>query len=173
MEALATQLSQQLPYEVRALSHEDDAQIYALQKQYQRYFDLFMDHKLTQREATSDLDELAAEAAVAQKQYLGFFDKGQLMGTVDLTIDYPLPQLVWLGQYFTDQSISVMQRREMLENILQTLKQLTAVQVQLFVLKADKDGQQFYQQLAFEPISETRTTIAGDWVDVTIYQRNL
>lgn len=174
MQTLAKQLSNQLAYDVRELTHDDDDQIYQLQKQHQKFFDLFLDHRLTKREAVSDLDEVAGEAAASQKHYLGLFSGDQLVATLDLTIDYPLPQLVWLGQYFVDESrVSTGERTEILNQILSVLKQLTAVQVQLLVLKADQENRKFYENAQFETVSETRTQVGQVFMDALIYQKTL
>ena len=72
MQTLARQLAQQLAYDVRELTHlMTRIKSIDLQKQHQKYFDLFLDHKLTKCEAISDLDEVASEATAAQKHYLG------------------------------------------------------------------------------------------------------
>lgn len=174
MQTLAKQLSNQLDYDVRDLTHDDDNQIYQLQKQHQKFFDLFLDHKLTKREAVSDLDEIASEATASQKNYLGLFNADQLVATLDLTIDYPLPQLVWLGQYFVDESqVSTSERAKILDQILNVLKQLTAVQVQLLVLKADQANRDFYENAQFETVSETRTQVGQTFMDALIYQKTL
>ena len=174
MQTLAKQLANQLSYDVRELTHDDEDQIYQLQKQQQDYFDLFLDHQLTKREAVADLDEVASEATADQKHYLGLFKADKLVATIDLTIDYPAPQLVWLGQFFVDDtSISASERHQILNQVLATLKKLTAVQVQLLVLKADQDSQQFYTQAQFEPVSETRTKAGSVFMDAVIYQKAL
>lgn len=174
MQTLAKQLTRQLHYDVRELTHDDEDQIYDLQKQYQAYFDLFLDHKLTKREAVSDLDEVASEAAAAQKHYLGLFKGDKLVATIDLTIDYPLPQLVWLGQFFVDKTvISTAEQSQILNQVLTVLKELTAVQVQLLVLKADQAGLDFYDQAQFERLSETRTQVGKTFMDAIIYQKTL
>ncbi|MCH5462188.1 GNAT family N-acetyltransferase [Lactobacillus sp. LC28-10] len=174
MQTLANQLSNQLAYDVRELTHDDEDDIYQLQKQHQQFFDLFLDHQLTKREATSDLDEVASEASAAQKHYLGLFKDGKLVATIDLTIDYPLPQLVWLGQYFVDDSqISANERTTIINQILAVLKQLTAVQVQLLVLKADQPSRDFYENAKFELLSETRTKVGQVFMDALIYQKTL
>lgn len=174
METLATQLEAQLDYEVRPLTHQDEDQIYALQKQHQAYFDLFLDHRLTKQEAIRDLDEVASDATLAQKNYLGLFEQNQLIATLDLTIDYPLPQLVWLGQFFVDaKHLSEADQEAIMATVLTTLKALTAVQVQLLVLKADQPGRHFYEAVGFQPVSETRTRINGQFVDAIVYQKAL
>ncbi|MTV82435.1 acetyltransferase [Secundilactobacillus folii] len=174
MQTLVEQLAKRLPYEIRVLTHDDEDQIYGLQQKHQSFFNLFLDHKLTRREAVADLDEVASEAAAAQKYYLGLFSHGTLIATLDLTVDYPLPQLVWLGQYFVDgDAISEEQRAQILTAVLATLKDLTAVQVQLLVLKADTDSQHFYQSVQFEEVSATRSRVGDQFVDVFVYQRNL
>lgn len=174
MQTLAKQLSNQLNYDVRELTHDDEDAIYQLQKQHQQFFDLFLDHKLTKREAISDLDEVASEASAAQKHYLGLFKDSKLVATIDLTIDYPLPQLVWLGQYFVDENqISTAERTTILNQILAVLKALTAVQVQLLVLKADQPSQDFYENAKFELLSETRTQVGQVFMDALIYQKAL
>lgn len=174
MQTLAKQLSKQLPYDVRELTHDDENQIYRLQKQHQAFFDLFLDHKLTKREAVYDLDEVASEAMAAQKHYLGLFTGDKLVATIDLTVDYPLPQLVWLGQYFVDEeSISENERTEILNQVLLLLKKLTAVQVQLLVLKDDQAGQNFYAKAQFERVSETRTQVGQTFMYAIIYQKTL
>lgn len=174
MQTLAEALAKQLPFEVRQLSHQDEDQIYALQQKQRAFFNLILDHKLTKREAVADLDEVASEAAAAQKYYLGLFQANQLVATLDLTIDYPLPQLVWLGQYFVDDDVITNdQRAEILTTTLDTLKSLDAVQVQLLVLKADQASQDFYAAQKFEQVSATRTQVGGQFMDVLVYQRNL
>lgn len=174
MQTLAKQLSKQLPYDVRELTHDDEDQIYQLQKQHQAFFDLFLDHKLTKREAVSDLDEVASEATAAQKHYLGLFTGDKLVATIDLTIDYPLPQLVWLGQYFVDEDrISESDRAKILNQVLAQLKKLTAVQVQLLVLKDDQASRNFYDKVKFEQVSETRTQVGQTFMDAIIYQKKL
>lgn len=173
MSKLAQQLQASLDYEVRELTHADDDQIYALQKQHQTYFDLFLDHKLTKREAISDLDEIATQAAFSQKHYLGFFKGKDLLATLDLTLDYPLPQLVWIGQYFTDEQVSEHKRTDLLKQVLTVLKSLSAVQAQLMVLSGDLEGKQFYNGLAFEAVSEGRVQLGNQFVNVISMMRDL
>ena len=96
------------------------------------------------------------------------------MATHDLTIDYPLPQLVWLGQYFVDDTqISASEQAKILKQVLAILKALTATQVQLLVLKADQASQQFYEAAQFEKVSETRTKAGTVFMDALIYQKTL
>lgn len=174
MQTLAKQLSKQLSYDVRELTHDDEDQIYRLQKQHKSFFDLFLDHHLTKREAVSDLDDVPSEATADQKHYLGLFNADKLVATVDLTIDYPLPQLVWLGQYFVDETvISASEQVKILNQILSVLKKVTAVQVQLLVLKADQAGRNFYDNAKFERVSETRTQVGSAFMDAIIYQKTL
>lgn len=174
MQTLAKQLSNQFSYDVRELTHDDEDQIYHLQKQHKAFFDLFLDHQLTKREAISDLDEVPSEATAAQKHYLGLFTGDKLVATIDLTIDYPLPQLVWLGQYFVDETvISASEQAKILDQILSVLKKLMAVQVQLLVLKADQASQAFYDEAQFERLSDTRTKVGQVFMDAVIYQKTL
>lgn len=174
METLAQTLTNQLPYEVRVLTHADDDEIYRLQQKNQSYFDLFLDHKLTRQEAVADVDELASEAAAAQKYYLGVFNGSKLVAIIDLTVDYPLPQLVWLGQFFVDDAeVTASDRSLILSSVIKTLKALSAVQIQLLVLKADTDNQQFYAGEDFKQVSDTRAKVNDQFVDVWVYQKDL
>ena len=98
----------------------------------------------------------------------------KLVATIDLTIDYPLPQLVWLGQYFVDEDrISESDRAKILNQVLAQLKKLTAVQVQLLVLKDDQASRNFYDKVKFEQVSETRTQVGQTFMDAIIYQKKL
>ncbi len=171
---LAATLNQQVAYQVRVLTHDDDEQIYALQRANQAFFSLFMDHHLTQTEAVADLDNVATQAKQEQKHYLGFFDGDALVASLDLTIDYPGPKIVWVGQYLTDEAVLTdVQKTDLLNQVLETLRQLAAQTVQLILPKRDKAGQKFYEGLKFEAVSETKAPLAGSSVDVVVYQRQL
>lgn len=171
---LAETLNQQVAYQVRELTHENDAQIYALQKANQAFFSLFMDHHLTHQEAVADLDSVATQAKADQKYYLGFFDHDKLVASLDLTIDYPGPKIVWIGQYLTDpQAVTDDQKTALLTQVLKTLRQLATQTVQLILPKRDVTDQKFYETLKFEAVSETKAPLAGNSVDVVIYQRQL
>lgn len=103
-----------------------------------------------------------------------FFDGDTLIASLDLTIDYPGPKIVWVGQYLTDEAVLTdAQKTDLLNQVLETLRQLAAQTVQLILPKRDKSGQKFYEGLKFETVSETKAPLAGSSVDVVVYQRQL
>ena len=173
-QTIATLLQDKLKMTVRELTHADEAALYTLQKANQSFYDLFLDHHLTKREAVADLDETPLRSVEGAKHYLGIFDGDQLLASVDLVVDYPLPQVTWIGQFmWLHGVVSNEQASEWATAVLQLLKSLEAVQVQLMVLKKDSFNQQFWLPLGFEEVADTQAQIHDKTLPVLIYQADL
>lgn len=169
--ALATVWNQRLTgATVRQLTHADDELIYRFQAQHPAYFDRFLDHPVTKKEAIQDLDDLPVNAHPEQKAYLGVFEHDQLVLLVDLTLDYPLPSLVWLGLWLPAQQLSDQQVARYYQSLVQTLRAAGAVQLQLSVYMGDRQAPAFWQAQGLTAV-QTATAMQGDRrANVTIYQ---
>lgn len=173
-ETLDTMLTRRLHKTVRPLTHSDEEAIYDLQKSNQAFYDLFLDHHLTRREAVNDLDEVPMQSAAGAKHYLGIFDGLQLVATLDLVVDYPLPQVTWVGQFMWHQDlVSSETAVQWVAASLDTLRDIEAVQVQLLLLEQDKPGQKFWSALGFQPVQRTQIELFGHTVSGQVYLYDL
>ncbi|HJE87315.1 acetyltransferase [Levilactobacillus brevis] len=168
---LAEVWNQMLPgATVRPLTHADDDLIYAFQAAHPAYFNHFQDHPVTRNEAIQDVTDVPMNAMPDQKAYLGIFQGDQLVVLVDLIIDYPLPSLVWLGMWMTDDQLATEQAADYYRSLVATLRAAGAVQLQLSVFMGDREMKRFWEGQQLQAI-QTTTVVRGDrTANVTIYQ---
>lgn len=168
---LAEVWNQMLPgATVRPLTHADDDLIYAFQAAHPAYFNHFQDHPVTRNEAIQDVTDVPMNAMPDQKAYLGIFQGDQLVVLVDLIIDYPLPSLVWLGMWMTDDQLATEQAADYYRSLVAKLRAAGAVQLQLSVFMGDREMKRFWEGRQLQAI-QTTTVVRGDrTANVTIYQ---
>lgn len=173
-QTIETVIKKRIQKTIRPLTHQDGDALYSLQRANQDFYDLFLDHHLTKREAVNDLDEKPMNSAAGQKHYLGIFDGETLVATLDLVVDYPLPQVVWIGQFmWRPQTVSSTTAKRWLAAVLETLRELETVQVQLLVLDRDVKAQKFWPALGFSAVQKTQTMVMEQPISATIYQLNM
>ncbi|PWF99435.1 acetyltransferase [Levilactobacillus bambusae] len=171
---LATLLDQELSaFSVRELTTDDGDLIFQLQKQHPDYFDNFLNHSVTKKEALMDLTDLPRDAMADQKTYLGIFQGHTLVATIDIIIDYPLPQMVWIGRFMTDPKFPQSARLDIYQTLERILKATGAQVVQLAVYIGETSEEAFWRALDFTEKKRT-TFMRGDMSgNVIILQKSL
>lgn len=170
------ELKKELPaYQIKQITAEDYAALFALQQTNPTYFSKMQDHPVTFAESIAGTTELPPNTTREQKFYIGFYRGGNLEAIMDYIVGYPEPHTVWIGLFMVD---GTKKRTGIGKTILRAffavLKQYGIARVRLAYIEGNEESHAFWNAMGFQAVSKATSKQEGrnDW-DLVVMNVNV